>query len=164
MRALSLKYRHSNTRNARVTRWLAAISMLLATALLPACSQKGVQGIWFPESEIHKIKVGEQNKEQILQFLGPPNLINPYRPNIFYYFGAQTRQVGRLQPKLRKQQLLILRFEENTEILLALELRDISKVKHSKVDKSKTKGLQSGKRSLIRDIFGNIGQIGVGGP
>ncbi len=164
MLPLLLKHRNINHRRKTAGRLLVVASLLVALSLLTqACSQKGVQGIWFPEGEIQKIRVGEQSKEQILQLLGPPNFVNPYRPNLFYYFGAQTQQVGRLSPRLKQPQILILLFESETEILQALELRDISKVKYSKVDKSKTKGLKSAKRNLIKDIFGNIGRIGVGG-
>ena len=151
------------SRNITKSIILAIASLLVASASLIACTQKGVQGVWFTQSQVQKLQVGQQNKTQILELLGAPNLLNPYRTNIFYYYGAHAKQTGKFSPKLKKPQILILLFDEKTEILKALELRDISKVKYSKVDSSKTKGLRSGKRNLLDDIFGNIGQVGVGG-
>ena len=139
-----------------LTSWLV---LLFATS---ACAQKGVQGVWFAQSQVAQLKVGEQRQEEVVALLGPPNLVNPYRPHIYYYYGARTKQVGRFPPALRGRQVLILLFARDSGVLQALELRDIERVRFVRTDPDKTRGLQAARRNLLRDIFGNVGQVGTG--
>ena len=139
-----------------LTSWLV---LLFATS---ACAQKGVQGVWFAQSQVAQLKVGEQRQEEVVALLGPPNLVNPYRPHIYYYYGARTKQVGRFPPALRGRQVLILLFARDSGVLQALELRDIKRVRFVRTDPDKTQGLLAARRNLLRDIFGNVGQVGLG--
>ena len=134
----------------------------LVLSLALGCAQKGVQGVWFSPSQIAQLKVGEQTQEEVIAILGVPNLVNPYRPHIAYYYGSLTKQVGRFSPHLRDRQVLILLFSPKSLVLQALEVRNIDKVTLARSSSAKTKGLRSAKRNLLKDIFGNIGQVGVG--
>ena len=127
-----------------------------------SCAQKGVQGVWFAQSQIAQLKVGEQRQKDVVALLGPPNLVNPYRPHISYYYGALTKQVGQLSPSLRERQVLILLFAPQDGVLQSLEVRNIDHVRFVRSDSDKTRGLRSARRNLLKDIFGNIGQVGVG--
>ena len=137
----------------------SALVLLLGTL---ACAQKGVQGVWFSQSQIAQLKVGEQKQKEVVALLGPPNLVNPYRPHIYYYYGARTKQVGQISPALSDRQVLILLFARDGGVLEALELRNIDKVRFVRTDADKTRGLRSAKRNLLQDIFGNIKQVGIG--
>ena len=139
---------------------LASALVLLFGTL--GCAQKGVQGVWFAQSQIAQLKVGEQKQKEVLALLGPPNLVNPYRPHVYYYYGARTKQVGQISPSLRDRQVLILLFARDGGVLQALELRDIDDVRFVRTDSAKTRGLRSARRNLLQDIFGNVGQVGVG--
>ena len=118
--------------------------------------------MWFAQSQIAQLKVGEQRQEEVTALLGPPNLVNPYRPHVYYYYGALTKTVGQLSPALRKRQVLILLFARDSGVLQALELRNLDRVRFVRTDRNKTRGLRSARRNLLRDIFGNVGQVGVG--
>lgn len=140
---------------------VGALALLYGTI---ACAQRGVQGVWFTQSQIALLRVGEQTQEEVIALLGPPNLVNPYRPHISYYYGARTKQVGQFSPTLKDRQVLILLFGRDGKgsVLQSLEVRDLDRVRFARTDPDKTRGLRSAKRTFFQDIFGNIGQVGVG--
>lgn len=111
-----------------------------------------------PEADtVSKIHVGEQNKAQVVELIGPPTSIAPFDPNKWYYVGEKVERIAFFDPNVIEKVVFVIDFDDSG-LVSALtpieEPHDFGIVPQSR--KTKTLGRDP---SLFQQIFGNFGKF-----
>jgi outer membrane protein assembly factor BamE (lipoprotein component of BamABCDE complex) len=101
------------------------------------------------------------NKASVQKVLGTPTLAGEFTPNDWYYVSRDTLQLAFRNPRVTRQQVLLVRFDQRGNV-----------ASMQRTGKELVMGLEpSGrhtptlgrKKSFFEELFGNIGSVGSGG-
>lgn len=107
------------------------------------------------------IQVGVDNKASVEKTLGRPTFTGEFTPNDWYYVSRDTHQFAFRNPRVAKQTVLHVRFDQAGNVAL---VRRTGKELVAGIDPSGRKTPTLGrKRSFFEEIFGNIGTVGTAG-
>ena len=137
------------------------ISVVLAAAVLPACSRiKQNMGYVVDESLIVAIQPGVDNKESVGKTLGRPTFTSEFDDREWYYISRNTTQLAFAAPKTQTQSIIRVTFDPKGNVA-AIDRRGMEQIAsiNPNGDKTPTLGRE---KSLLRDLFGNIGAVGAG--
>jgi outer membrane protein assembly factor BamE (lipoprotein component of BamABCDE complex) len=146
-------------RHARSIALIAVAAGALATT---GCTKvKLHQGYVADEALITAIQPGVDNKESVLGTLGRPTFSGQFNENDWYYVSRNTRNFAFNQPRVNKQTVLRVRFDAAGNVT-AVDRRGVEQVASidPSTDKTPTLGRE---RSILEELFGNIGAVGTGG-
>jgi outer membrane protein assembly factor BamE (lipoprotein component of BamABCDE complex) len=143
----------------------AAINMatIAAVVLLAGCAQmrahKGM--IMDPQLEA-SVQPGVDNKDSVEKLFGHPTFVGQFTPNDWYYVSRDTTQLAFRNPRVTKQDVMIVRFDpkgnvasvQHTGKALVMNVKPYGK-------ETPTLGRT---RSFFEELFGNIGSVGAGMP
>ncbi|MGN6850722.1 MAG: outer membrane protein assembly factor BamE [Sphingomicrobium sp.] len=143
----------------------AAINMatIAAVIVLAGCAQmrahKGM--VMDPQLEA-SVQPGVDNKDSVEKLLGHPTFVGQFTPNDWYYVSRDTTQLAFRNPRVRKQDVMIVRFDpqgnvasvQHTGKALVMNVKPYGK-------ETPTLGRT---RSFFEELFGNIGSVGAGLP
>ncbi len=141
----------------------AALALAAAGALsLGGCTKiKDHQGFVVDETLAASVQPGVDNRDSVLSTLGRPTFTGQFSPNDWYYVSRQTKNLAYNHPHPDKQTILRIRFDDAGNVL-SVDRRGVEQVAsiNPASDKTPTLGRE---RSLLEELFGNVGAAGVPG-
>jgi outer membrane protein assembly factor BamE (lipoprotein component of BamABCDE complex) len=146
-------------RHARSIALIAAAAGAFATA---GCTKMKLhQGYVADEPLIAAVQPGTDNKDSVLATLGRPTFTGQFNENDWYYVSRNTRNFAFNSPRVNDQIVLRVRFDAAGNVS-AVDRRGVEQVASisPSTDKTPTLGRE---RSLLEELFGNIGAVGSGG-
>lgn len=148
---------------AHTRRTGAAIAVALGLAAgLSGCARiRGHQGYVMDNALVASIQPGVDNRESVQRLLGDPSFAGEFQPDTWYYVSRTTKQFSFIQPKPTAQTVLTVHFDPrgNVAAVDRTGLEQIASI-HPVGDTTPTLGR---KRSLLQELFGNIGAVGSAG-
>lgn len=144
------------------SRALAALG--LGAALVAGCSSiRDHQGYLVDDQLVNSVQPGIDNKDSVAGTLGRPTFTGQFdqAQRDWYYVSRQTRAAAFTMPRPHSQTILHIRFDEagnvqtvqRTGVELAADIEPDSR-------RTPTLGRH---RSLLQELFGNIGAVGQRG-
>lgn len=141
---------------------LSLFPAVLAALMLAGCvTTHAHKGVVLDQQIVGTIQPGVDNKASVEKLLGRPTYVGEFTPNDWYYVSRDTRQVAFRNPRVSKQTILHVRFDQAGNV--------VSKGESGKelalgFDPSKRRTPTLGReKSLFEELFGNIGSVGAGG-
>jgi outer membrane protein assembly factor BamE (lipoprotein component of BamABCDE complex) len=137
-------------------------AMILGAVLLAGCSQiRQHKGVVLDPQLASGIQPGVDNKDSVEKSLGRPSFIGQFSPNDWYYFSRDVNQVAFRNPKVVKQQVLIVRFDQKGNV--AAVQRTGKELVFNVEPSHRSTPTLGRKRSFFEELFGNIGTVGAPG-
>lgn len=156
--------RAGGERNGRrgIARSLAAFALAGTLAIgLSGCSRiRTHQGYLTDNLLLDSIRPGVDNRASVEGTLGTPTFTTQFNGGEYYYVGRDMKQLAFNNPKPTSQTLIRVRFDEAGNVV-AVDRSGLEKVVNVDPKKGKTHTLGR-KRTLLEDLFGNIGSVGAG--
>ena len=134
-----------------------AVAMIALSALSACASIKESRGFVLDPQLVDSIQVGVDNKASVTKTLGRPSFTGQFSDSNWYYVSQQTRQVAFQTPRITKSQIVRVAFDPAGNVS-AVQKADEKQIARVGPMKGKTPTLGHNK-SLIEEIFGNIGSI-----
>ena len=136
------------------------IALTLAIALLVgACAPRvAVRGNLPREEQLSKIKIGEQNRNEVSEILGTPSTLGTFDDNVWYYISRKTKKFAFFQETIVDQQVIAIYFSER-DIVEAMyryskdDLREVGMVDRTTPTAGKD-------LSVLDQLIGNLGRFG----
>jgi outer membrane protein assembly factor BamE (lipoprotein component of BamABCDE complex) len=137
-------------------------AMIIATALLAGCAQtRQHKGVVLDPQLTSAVQPGVDNKDSVEKALGRPSFVGQFTPNDWYYVSRDVNQVAFRNPKVVKQTVMIVRFDQKGNVA-SVQRTGKELVMNVEPNKRSTPTLGR-KRSFFEELFGNIGTVGAPG-
>jgi outer membrane protein assembly factor BamE (lipoprotein component of BamABCDE complex) len=137
-------------------------AMIVATVLLAGCSQiRQHKGVVIDPQLASAIQPGVDNKDSVEKALGRPSFVGQFTPNDWYYVSRDVNQVAFRNPKVTKQTVMIVRFDQKGNVA-SVQRTGKELVMNVEPTHRSTPSLGR-KRSFFEELFGNIGTVGAPG-
>ena len=108
------------------------------------------------------IQPGIDNRRSVEGTLGRPTFSSQYGEQTWYYISSTTGRRPFVRPRIRQHAVLAVRFDDAGNVA-SVDRSGIDQVVYLQPDGDKTPTLGR-ERGFLEDLFGNIGQVGAGGP
>ena len=134
----------------------------VAAGLLAGCTKvRDHQGYVVDETLITAIQPGVDNRDSVLNTLGRPTFVGQFSPDDWYYVSRITRNLAFNNPKPNSQTVLKVSFDPSGNVA-TVDRKGLEHVVSIDPmnDETPTLGRE---RSLIEELFGNIGAVGQTG-
>lgn len=137
------------------------ILLFLVFMFNTACITRSLnqKGNIFDNNDISNIKAGLTNKDNVVKIIGYPTNQSYFNNNIWIYYSYQIKEVMFFKPSIEKQKVLVLNFNDETDIVEDVFLYDINSNDYEILDTIDK--IDQNKDNIIQDIFRNIGQISM---
>jgi outer membrane protein assembly factor BamE (lipoprotein component of BamABCDE complex) len=113
---------------------------------------------------IDSVLAGIDNRESVEGALGRPTFISQFGPERWYYVSRNSKQLAFASPRPESQYTVTVEFDAKGNVAKVQRNTTLDQVAAINPEGDKTPTLGS-KRSLMQEIFGNIGAVGAGtGP
>lgn len=148
-------------RQSRSGRILLAVGLGALLFGTSACTRvRTHQGYQVDKLLVDSIQPGIDNRESVEGTLGRPSFASQFGDADWYYVSRDMRALAFSNPKPVAQTVLHVRFDAAGNVVAVdrMGLEQVAKVSPSG-DKTPTLGRH---RSLLEEIFGNIGAVGAG--
>jgi outer membrane protein assembly factor BamE (lipoprotein component of BamABCDE complex) len=107
------------------------------------------------------VQAGIDNRTSVERTLGRPTFISLFGRKDWYYVSVSTKQAPFHRPKTYDETVMRVRFDADENVAM-IERRGKEEI--SKIDPYGKETPTLGRdRSLLQDLFGNIGAVGAGG-
>jgi len=138
------------------------IATIAAAVLLAGCAQmRAHKGVVLDPQLASGIQAGVDNKDSVEKLLGRPTFTGQFTPNDWYYVSRDVNQVAFRNPRVTKQTVLIVRFDQKGNVASVQRTgRELVMNLDPMGRKTPTLGR---KRSFFEELFGNIGTVGAPG-
>lgn len=147
----------------RHPRSAALVAAAAAGLFLSGCTDlRGHQGYLADETLITAVQPGVDNKESVQTTLGRPTFTGQFNDNDWYYVSRQTKNLAFNMPRAKTQTVLRVRFDEQGNVV-SVDRKGMEQVASINPSNDETPTLGR-ERSLIEELFGNIGAVGSGAP
>jgi len=140
---------------------LAALALGI-TAMLGGCTSiRDHRGYMVDQTLVDAIQPGVDNRESVEKTLGRPTFRSEFGDKDWYYVSQLVKTPPFRRPRTVSQLIMRVRFDPkgNVASIDKRGLEDVARISPNG-DKTKTLGRD---RSLLEDLFGNIGAVGAGG-
>src|SRR4051812_31199329 len=135
---------------------------IAAALLLGGCAQTRVhKGVVIDSQLTSAIQPGVDNKDSVEKLIGRPSFIGQFTPNEWYYVSRDVSQVAFRNPRVRKQTVMIVRFDQKGNVA-SVQRTGRELVMNVAPTGRKTPTLGR-KRSFFEELFGGIGSVGAPG-
>lgn len=133
-----------------------------ATLLAGGCTTiRDHRGFLIDQALVDSVLPGVDNKTSVERTLGRPTLASQFGDQTWYYIATDTQQVAFRRPVPTAQTILRVRFDAKGNVL-SVDHAGLERVARINPEKDLTPTLGR-KRTLLEDLFGNIGTVGAGG-
>lgn len=137
-----------------------AAAMLL---LAGGCTRiRAHQGFLADQLIVNSILPGVDNRASVEGSLGRPTFISQFGPERWYYIARDTRALAFASPRPTDQLLITVQFDAKGNVATIDRNTTLDQVANISPVGDKTPTLGR-KRSLLDEVFGNIGAVGAGG-
>ena len=135
---------------------------IIILLILTSCFSNNIsnKGYVLYEEDLSNIKIGLSNQEYIIKTIGYPYSKSYFNKNIWYYYTYKKQKFLFFKPIITKQNMLILEFDPNTQIIknkIYYNIKNNNDINITTFNKSITTD-----DNILNDIFKNIGQIKLG--
>src|SRR5690348_2035784 len=135
---------------------------IAAALLLAGCAQtRAHKGVVIDPQLAAGIQPGVDNKDSVEKLLGRPSFAGQFTPNDWYYVSRDVNQVAFRNPRVTKQTVLIVRFDQKGNV--ASVSRTGKELVMNISPNHRSTPTLGRKRSFFEELFGNIGQVGAPG-
>jgi len=139
----------------------AALMFAVAGLALAGCTKiRDHQGYLADETLIASVQPGVDNRDSVTTTLGRPTFVGQFDANDWYYVSRVTKNLAFNLPRPHSQSVVRIRFDEAGNVV-AVDKRGMEQVASINPSGDKTPTLGS-ERSLLEELFGNIGAVGSG--
>lgn len=146
--------------NGQMARRLAAALALVALAGGCASIHEH-RGYLVDRALMDSVQPGIDNRLSVERTLGRPSFASQFGDQAWYYVSIDTKQSPLGRPRTSDQVVMRVRFDANDNVL-AVDKTGMEKVARIDPDGKRTQTLGRD-RSLLEDLFGNIGAVGAPG-
>lgn len=130
--------------------------------LSPGCTTiKDHRGYLVDTALVDSVQPGIDNKVSVERALGRPTFSSQFGDPAWYYISMDTKQKPFTRPKTSEQLILRVRFDGAGNVV-GVDRTGTEKIARVSPDGKKTPTLGSD-RSILEDLFGNIGAVGAPG-
>jgi outer membrane protein assembly factor BamE (lipoprotein component of BamABCDE complex) len=138
------------------------MATIAAAVLLVGCAQmRAHKGVVIDPQLASGIQPGVDNKDSVEKLLGRPTFTGQFSPNDWYYVSRDVNQVAFRNPRVRKQTVMIVRFDPKGNVASVQRTGKELVMNVEPTHRSTpTLGRQ---RSFFEELFGNIGTVGAPG-
>jgi outer membrane protein assembly factor BamE (lipoprotein component of BamABCDE complex) len=146
-----------------ILRHARSLAMAAAALSLAGCISKieDRSGYVVDEALVTAIQPGVDNKESVMSTLGRPSFTGQFNENDWFYVSRSTKNLAFNMPRPNAQTILRVRFDQTGNVT-AVDRRGMEQV--ASIDPMSDKTPTLGRdRSLIEELFGNIGAVGQSG-
>jgi len=144
----------------RVTVRIMAIAAL-GLAVAGCATTHAHKGVVLDQQLVSAIQPGVDNKASVEKVLGRPSFVGQFTPNDWYYFSADTNQLAFRNPRVAKQTVLLVRFDQGGNVA---SMQRTGKELVLGLDPSPRITPTLGrKKSFFDELFSTIGQVGAMG-
>ena len=148
---------HSPMRS--IVRIAAAAGFIL---LASGCSSiEASRGYLVDEVLVASVQPGLDNRESVQGTLGRPTLTSQFGEPVWYYVSSRTNQAPFTRPRIATHRVLAVHFDEAGNVT-RMDQTGMENVVRLDPDSDKTPTLGRN-RTLLQDLFGNIGTVGAPG-
>jgi outer membrane protein assembly factor BamE (lipoprotein component of BamABCDE complex) len=143
---------------------LFGIAAITAAALLSSgcATNHAHKGAVINQQLASAIQPGVDNKASVQKMLGTPTLPGTFTPNDWYYLSRDTNQVAFRNPSVRKQTVVLVRFDQTGNVASTQQTGKDLVVRVNPVNRATP--TMGRKRSFFQELFSNIGSVGAGDP
>jgi outer membrane protein assembly factor BamE (lipoprotein component of BamABCDE complex) len=135
---------------------------IVAAVMLAGCAQtRQHKGVVLDPQVASAVQPGVDNKESVEKSLGRPSFVGQFTPNDWYYVSRDVNQVAFRNPKVTKQTVMIVRFDQKGNVA-SVQRTGKELVMNVEPTHRSTPTLGR-KRSFFEELFGNIGSVGAPG-
>ena len=135
---------------------------LVIAILVGACAPHvAVRGNLPREEQLSKIKIGEQNRNEVAEILGTPSTLGTFDDKVWYYISRKTEKFAFLDEKIVDQQVIAVYFGERDQVQAVHrynrdDLREVGMVDRTTPTAGKD-------LSILDQLLGNFGRFGGAG-
>jgi outer membrane protein assembly factor BamE (lipoprotein component of BamABCDE complex) len=132
---------------------------LILFSLLCGCVKNiNQKGYILDNNDLSNVKVGLTSKENALRYLGYPLNKSHFNDDIWIYYSYKTKEVLFFKPKLMEQKVLIVEFDNETNLVKNMKLHEIDSNNAKILENTSTNAEEE---DILKDLFRNIGQVGM---
>lgn len=139
----------------------AGIALAVATLVGGCTSIRDHRGYLIDQSLLDSVQPGIDNRLSVEKTLGRPTFESQFGAKDWYYVSQQVKTPPFRKPRTDTQTVLRVRFDAANNVV-AVDKRGAEQVARIDPDGHVTPTLGR-HRSLLEDLFGNIGAVGAGG-
>ena len=139
------------------------ITIALTAVLLAGCAAtRAHKGAVLDTQLASAIQPGVDNKASVEKLLGRPTFTGQFAPNDWYYVSRDTVQVAFRNPRVARQTVLRVRFDQAGNVASVDRTgRELVVALDPSGRRTPTLGRE---RSFFEELFGNIGTVGSATP
>ena len=135
--------------------------IVIASALLAACSPKVDTGGYIVESDLKSQVSQGQSKEEVRQKLGSPSAQSSFGPETWYYIANRKEATGFFKPEVVQQDVLRIEFDQAGTVA-SIETYDKDDARQFDIVK-RTTPTEGHRMGFIEQAVGNIGRFNAPG-
>ena len=120
------------------------------------------QGFLVDSLIVNSVLPGVDNKASVEGALGRPTFVSQFGPERWYYISRDTRALAFASPRPTDQLLVTVQFDPKGNVASIDRNSSLDQIANISPVGDKTQTLGR-KRSLLNEIFGNIGAVGAAG-
>ncbi|PNU03306.1 outer membrane protein assembly factor BamE [Novosphingobium guangzhouense] len=139
----------------------AGIALAVATLVGGCSSIRDHRGYLIDQALLDSVQPGIDNRMSVEKTLGRPTFESQFGTKDWYYVSQQVKTPPFRKPRTDSQTVLRVRFDAANNVV-AVDKRGAEQVARIDPDGHVTPTLGR-HRSLLEDLFGNIGAVGAGG-
>ena len=142
---------------------LSKVSAIALLGVLAAgcASNHAHKGAVIEPQVASSIQPGVDNKDSVQKLLGSPTFAGQFTPNDWYYVSRDTLQLAFRNPRVTRQQVLLVRFDPTGNVA---SMQRTGKELVLNLDPTGRHTATLGrKKSFFDELFGNIGSVGSAG-
>lgn len=137
-------------------------ALALLAAALPGCASiKDHRGYLADSVLVESVQPGIDNRVSVERTLGRPSLVSQFGERDWYYISMDTRTPPFRRTRTADQMVVRVRFDASGNVE-SVDRRGMEKVVRLDPDGHATPTLGR-ERTLLQDLFGNIGAVGAPG-
>ncbi|TYC91248.1 outer membrane protein assembly factor BamE [Novosphingobium sp. BW1] len=140
----------------------SAGALLALGALVAGCSSiKDHRGYIVDQTLVDSVQPGVDNRQSVERTLGRPTFESQFGAKDWYYVSQTVKTPAFRKPRTDQQTVFRVQFDANDNVL-DVQRRGMEQVARISPNGDTTPTLGR-HRSLLEDLFGNIGAVGTGG-
>ncbi|MBT7953731.1 MAG: outer membrane protein assembly factor BamE [Rhodospirillaceae bacterium] len=133
---------------------VAGIAVLAVSACAPRVATRGN----LPDPDLlANIEVGQVNKRGVVELIGSPSSVAPFKGESWYYISERTETRAFFEPDVIERKVIIIRFDKKGMVseIKALGLKD----GHDIAMVGRVTPTAGKEITLLQQLFGNIGRF-----
>lgn len=138
-------------------RQIIAVCILAGTFLVACAPTKDVRGYLIDDIRISEIRIGINDKGDILDLLGSPSSVSTFGTDTWYYISRKTESLAFFEKKVLDQRVVAIMFDE-LDVVSELKRYEVEDARSFAFNERITP-TRGKKLSFVQQLFGNLGRF-----